>query len=217
MITHPTPGHLKDFFVYKESQECKGFLGVKNLLLILKKDARIAFKEYGITFPTTKFKLKEIRPLILNFNIFWKDWSRSSFCNLTSLEVSVIDEYRVNPNYKTVGLHLNLTEDQVYRHLNIGISKLRSSEAFNLFQKWKDCKHLQINSKDSFLDMPLEGLKLIFPEYLLNTLSFFGSTMREVLQTTSLKELRTYKRFSKKTEHTFINILTQYDCFNRLN
>lgn len=217
-VTHSAliPDSLRDFITYEGNSEYSGYTGIQNLFRLLKRDVKIAFKEYGISIPNQSKQLKALQSLIIPFNVYWEEWSASTFCNLTSFEVSLINLYRIKQDYKWISSRLGISYDQALTHLIKAIRSLKSPETEVLFQKWKDFKHLDPRVPENFLDMPLEGLRQLLPYRVFNLLPFFGSTMREALGKVTIKELRSYRNFGKQAELQFRLVLEKHYCLHLL-
>lgn len=210
------PLKINDFNRLGGSPECYGINGIKNLFNALKTDVKAICREYNIYFPKKPARLLELKPLMYRFNIYWEEWSSSNYCNLTNMEVTVINLYRKKPDLAWIGDQLGLSYDLALNYLAKGIRKLKTSETMSLFQKWKDYKHLDAQKPDEFLDVPLEGLNHIFPNRVYYLLQLFGKNMREVLGKITLNELHKYKNFGIKAERELRSILKKYQCLHLL-
>lgn len=215
-LSHTIPLNLSDYITYEGSKECSGYDGIKNLLNLLKADVKAICKEYGVYIPKQPVRLKELKSLMAPFNIHWDEWSNSSYCNLSSIEVRLINLYRNKPDLAWAGNELDLNYDLALTYLTKATRRLKSPEAAILFQKWRDFKHLDSQNPDEFLEVPLEGLHHIFPNRVYRLLQLFGNNMKEVLNKITIKELYKYRNFGIKAEKELRAILKNYQCSHLL-
>ncbi len=221
MYTAHTPSHtiplqLIDFILYRDSDECKGYTGIENLMGLLKKDVKRLIKDYRVYIPRHPERLKELQSLLLRFNIYWEQWSASSFCNLSPLEVSILNLYRKKQNYEWIAGQLDSTYDSVLAGFVNALRKLKTPETLNLFQQWKDFKHLNTQSTSGFLELPIEGLHHVFPHRVYTVLLHLGKNMGEILNKVTVSDLYKYKNFGAKAEKDLRAILKKHQCLHLL-
>lgn len=210
------PLKISDFNRLGGTTEYYGINGIKNLFNALKADVKAVCRDYNIFIPKRPARLLELKPLMFRFNIYWEEWSTSNYCNLTDVEVTVINLYRKKQDLDWVGNQLGLSYDLTLNYLAKGIRRLKTSETISLFQKWKDFKHLDSQRPDEFLEVPLEGLHYVFPNRVYHVLQLFGKNMREVLERVTVKDLHRYRNFGTKAEKELRVILKKYQCLHLL-
>ena len=215
-IKHPKPIKISDFNKYKGTRECYGHIGIRNLFSLLKADVKAACDAHGIYLPKRSGKLKELQSLIIPFNESWQQWTKSSFCNLSEFEISLISLYREKQDYEFIARKLQVSYDVLLSTMAKTVLKLKSPQSQMLLQKWKDFKHLDAKNSDDFLEIPLEGLHHVFPARVFRLLQNFGNNMNEVLNNITVKELRKYKNFGKKAEDELRAILEEHHCLHLL-
>jgi len=218
------PRNFEDFTLYQDRIGFSGFEGFRNLVCMLRADAKEIVQEYSVKqvdylFEPNRSKslLAKIEAVLDKFGSDWFQFANTEYCDLSLKELKAIIYYRIYRNYDKVAELLDIAIGTVYNVIDKALRRLRYSGFMEKYCDWIINKNQDTPEREHLYYLPLYCVRRYLPNSIALPLMLSGAaTFGEAIQKVSAKELKRYRGLGKKSVETYLDFLKKHDLIDLL-